>query len=371
MRPLLIIPTNNIWCRVMNPGKCAQACEISVSCYIDEIPPLIETELVRLYQTLHSSLPYFKTFRSLEQANSYVEQCNGYPCSVLLFTIRNRRIDVLNEMIEIDQAALDRFARYVFAIFDRADIIRFKAVKTEACGFAYPMQKHKSKDTYFISLPATPQEYTRSMGKSTRTGVRYQTNNVLRNFPSFSSFSSVNKDINEEHVREIIRFSEHKINAKGGKFAHDTQRILALAKMCGFVHVLLINGRVCAGSINYCIGSSYFGEVTAYDPQYEKYGLGKLCVHQTICESIMRGGAKFYLGGGTFEFKQRMLGVILSMDEVHIYRSSGRMLRHLDKAAATFVLGLFRQLKRALQRRQKTPWARVVFRVANFFRDRG
>jgi hypothetical protein len=346
---------------ILGSNELMQAGEASISCYIDEIPPFVEAELVKAYDTLHSSLPFFKVFRSLDHVSCYVARRDGHPATVLLFTCRNGRVDVLNEMIEIEQSELDRFVRYIFTKFERVDVISFKALKTATENFCFPVQKHNSKDTYVVALPGTPEEYTASIGKNTRADIRQQTNRIRRDFPSFAWRFFVNEDIDEKHVREIVKFSENKINAKGVKVSHDVERIMALAKMCGFVSVLLIDGRVCAGSINYLVGTSCFGDVTGYDPQYEKYGFGKLCLHETISETIMRGGTKFYLGGGVFDFKQRMLGTLLCMDELHIYRSYAKMLVHFDRTAGAAIAACVGRLKKMLHRHKKKAWAKFVF----------
>lgn len=354
----------------MTSNELLQADDASISLYCGDLPSVIESELVLSYEMLQSSLPFFRVFRSLEGANCYLARRDGHPSTVLLFTCRNGRVDVLNEMIEVEQSDIERFAKYVFSRFKTADVITFKALKTTTCGFGFPVQKHDSKDTYVIALPATPEAYTSSIGKSTRANIRQQTNGLARHFPSFESRFFTNEDIGEEHIRTIIGFSEQKISAKGVRFAHDIDRITRLARMCGFVNVFLINGCVCAGSINYRVGASYFGEVTGYDAKYEKYGLGKFCVHQTICESIARGGTKFYLGGGVFDFKQRMLGAILSTQELHIYRSRLKMLAHIEVVAKAFVAGQLRRLKKQIHLHGQEKWAKFIFSVAHFFKNR-
>jgi hypothetical protein len=300
----------------MNVRELAYSTDVVVSCYMYEMPSFVEKELSETYETLHSSLAFFKVFRSLAHASCYVAKKYGQRSTVLVFTCQGRRVNVLNEMIEIEKVELERFVRYIFSRFAQIDVISFKAVKTTFEEFSFPIQKHPSKSTYLITLPNKPEDYTASIGKSTRAGLRHQMNNVVRDFKTFESKFFVNEDVDEQYVRDIIRFSEEKIGSKGIKFAHDVNRIMALVRACGFINVFLIDGRICAGSINYRVGSSYFGDVTGYDPAYEKYGLGKLGVHQTICESIRRGGRKFYLGGGVFDFKKRMLGVWMSSPSI-------------------------------------------------------
>lgn len=342
----------------------------TITLYAADMAPLVGSALVGTYQMLQSSLPFFRIFRSLEATHCYIAWRDGRPSTVLLFTCRKRRVDVLNEMIEIDQGELERFAGCVFSHFETVDIISFKAIKTAANGLRFPLQQHGSKDTYVIALPETPEQYTSSIGKSTRANIRQQTNGLHRHFPSFQSLFFTNADISEEHIGAIIGFSEAKINARGVAFAYDVDRITRLARECGFVNIFSIDGRIRAGSINYQVGTSYFGEVTGYDPDFEKFGLGKLCVHQTICESIARGGKKFYLGGGVFDFKQRLLGEVLSMDEVHLYRSRFKQVTNADVAARALAVAQVRRLKKMLHQKKQEKWAQLVFKSAYFIQNK-
>lgn len=343
--------------------------EITISCYINEIPAFIEMELARLYCALHSSLPYFKIFRSTQAVSCYVAWREGQPIAVLLFEFNDGCINVLNEMIELDQEELRRFCRYIFARFSVANIISFKALKTNAQRFGFPVQRSNAKDTFMIALPNTAQEYTGAIGKSTRATLRHQLNKVVRDYPSFSSRFYSDEEIDEQQVREIIRFNEAKISSKAYKFSHDERRIFTLAKICGFVNVILIDGRICAGTVNYRVGSSYYGEVIGYDFAYERSGIGKLAVYLTICECIKRGGKKFYLGGGRFEFKTKMLGVQQDMDRLEIYRSYGQFILNIDKAARAAIHGYVRQLKIWLRKHEDKQFAQLIFNTFYFWQN--
>ena len=344
--------------------------EVPVACFMYEIPSFVESELIRLYETLHSSLAFFRIYRSLDRANCYVAGSHGQPRTILLFTCNGRQVDVLNEMIEIEQAELQRFVRYIFTRFAEIDVVSFKALKTAGSQFGLPLQRHASKSTYLITLPATGEGYTASIGKSTRAGLRHQMNNVVRDFATFESKFFVNHEVREDDVRAIVRFSEERIGVKGVRFKHNVDRIMALARRCGFISVFLIDGRICAGSINYSVGTSYFGDVTGYDPRYEKYGLGKLCVHQTICESIRRGARRFYLGGGAFDFKKRMLGVPVCMDELTIYRSRPRMMLSPVKVMRAAMAARIASAKTMMHHHKEKPWAKYAFKSFHFFKNR-
>ena len=335
-----------------------------IRCYLHAIPPFVEVALADLYDTLHASLPFFRVYRSTHAVSCYVAERDGRPSTILLFRCQDRRLEVLNEMIAVRQDELRRFTRYVFQHFPRVDLIEFKALAVTAAapsGLGFPVQQHNAKDTWVIALPDTPEAYLAGLGKSTRANVRQQTNLVTRTFPGFSTRFYTQGEIDERHVRAILRFSEARIRAGGANVTHDVDRIMALARTCGFVVVLSIDGQVCAGSVNYRVGTSCFGDVTGYDPRFEKYSLGKLCVFQTVSASIARGGKRFYLGGGHFEYKQRLGAELLGMDELKIYRSRWKMLANPQHAAGILLDARIRAGKEFLHRHRDHPLAKRVF----------
>lgn len=354
----------------MDKSEAAGKIDESISCYFDAIPAFIEHELTRLYEVLHSSLSFLQVFRELREVNCYVVKRGEFPTVVLLFTRNRRRIDVLNEMIELSQTEISRFAQYVFDNLTDIDIVYFKAIRSELHQFKFPIQKQNSKSTYLISLPDSIEEYKASIGKKTMTGIRYQKNKVTKAFPSFTSAIYYDDEIDEAHILEIIRLSQLRINSDDPTFSYDVPAICRLAKNCGFVQVIFIEGRVCAGTVNYRVGASYFGEVLGQHPEYRKYGLGKICVYQTICESISHGGKKFYLGGGAFDFKTHLRGVLVEMDELKIYRSPIRMLRHIDSALTTVWTGYIRRLKDIFHHHRRNIFSRIVFKIFYFSRSK-
>jgi ribosomal protein S18 acetylase RimI-like enzyme len=334
----------------------------AVECFIGEIPDFVEEELARRYECLHSSLPFFRVYRSLSNVNCYVARRGAELAEILLFAVDGHCIDVLNEMIGIAPHDLKDFAETVFTYFPRVDLIRFHALDTVPDQLGFPVQHYNAKDTFVIDLPATPEDYVASLGKSTRASLRQQMNYARKNIPGFAVEYFTGEAIREGDLRTIARLSEDRINIQGANVRHDVERIRALAKQCGFVGIVTVDGRIRAGSINYRIGSSYFGAVIAFDPAYQRYGFGKLCTVETICESIRRGGRRFYLGGGIFGFKERLLGRKVDMDQLQIYRSRARLLANPGHFGRFFVQGNVRRLKRFVNQRRDSPAGKIVFK---------
>ena len=71
-----------------------------------------------------------------------------------------------------------------------------------------------------------------------------------------------------------------------------------------------------------------------------------------------------------FDFKKRMLGVPLCMDELTIYRSYPRMLRNLDRVLTSAASGYLGYLKNVLHRHKQKAWARYAFRSFYFFKNK-
>jgi hypothetical protein len=342
----------------------------AVECFIGEVPDFVEDELARRYEALHSSLPFFRIFRSVCNVNCYVARRGDALAEILLFAVDGRRIDVLNEMIDIAPDDLREFAAYMFTHFPRIDLIRFHALNTAADKLGFPVQRYNAKETFVIDLPATAEDYLASLGKSTRANIRQQMNYARKNLPGLAIAYFVDDEIREDDIRAIARLSEERISSQGASVRHDVERICALAKQCGFLAVLTIDGRICAGSINYRIGNSYFGEVIAFDPGYQRYGFGKLCTYEAICESIRRGGRRFYLGGGVFGFKERLLGKKVDMDQLQIYRSWPRLFANPGHAGRFLVQGNVRRLKRFVHQRRDAMIGKIVFKFFHAYRNK-
>ncbi|HYG87916.1 MAG TPA: GNAT family N-acetyltransferase [Azospirillum sp.] len=337
--------------------RAEQSEDVAVFFYFNEIPPFVEDELVRLYGHIHSSLAFFKAAGWADKANTYVAWRGGRPVTVLLFQCKDGVIDVLNEMVAIDEAEICRFADHIFNSLRSIWAIKFRAVQADIHRLHFPYQRHNSKEDWVVHLPDGPAEYTARLGKSTRENIKYYRRRLVRDFPSFTCRFYTGKDIDEGHIRGIIELSEKRILAKRKRFGideSDLERIIRLAKQCGFVCVMQIDGRLCAGTISYRAGSAYLIEVIAHDQKYNKYSLGTICYYMTICEYIVRGAKKFHMGGGRNEYKARFLGVRQDMDHLEIYRSHTYLVLNLHRVAKTAIDGYIRRVKVWLLERENS-----------------
>lgn len=336
-----------------------------VCCYKNSIPFFVESELVSLYGHNYSSLPFFRIFHNAtdHDVNTYVVTQNAKVKVLLLFQVKNGVVRVLNEMIWIEPDEIEQFARYVFTHFSDVWAINFRAIRTELQQLPFPFQKHNSQERFPVALPSSAEEYFRQLGRSTREIIKRYRKKLVQDFTDYSSRSYIDEEIDENDIHAIIDLSKARITSKKKRFGiDDTERrhIIALAKLCGFVHVIRINGRVCAGTINFRLGSSYFLEVIAHDPVFNEYRLGTLCCYNTLCECIGHGGTKYDFGGGRAFYKTKFLGIRQDMVRVEIYRSSIYMALKCSRVAKTLLDGYVRRLKVWLLAREKSKITQFV-----------
>jgi len=344
---------------------------VAESCYTGEIPQFVESGLTRLYRHIHSSLAFFETSRPMDGASAYVAGTGGGPVTILMFRREGREIVVLNEMLFIAEAEVNRFAAYVFENFRSVSAIRFPAVRTDLAASRFPVQRYNSKEDWVIDLPATPAEYTARLSKKTREQMRSARNRIRRDFPSFTEETLFREDIGIDLVREIVGLSRDNIMAKKKMFGIDEDEILRiarLAKRTGVANVLRIDGRVCAGTINYTDGTSCLGEVIAHDSAYDRYSLGALTAYTTICGSIARGERAFHMGGGRNPYKAKLLGVRQDMDCLVLYRSFAHVLLNPRRVAGMAVNGWVRRAKVWLLEHEKSAVTQSVFNTLALLR---
>ncbi len=303
--------------------------EIIISLYENEVPPFVEAEMERLYENVYTSLARFHIYGEAANASAYVVRKGGKVITALVFRREQNEVKVLNQQIRIEEAEIRRFANAIFARFKSVTAISFWAIETAIRRFPFPYQECKCLSDIVLTLPATTQEYLGHLGKSTRTNIKNHMKKFLARFPSHCYRVYVKEEISEQHIRDIIRLSGARMAVKNKQAyinEEETERIIRLAKVYGFVGVATIEGRVCAGTISYCVGSHYFMHVIAHDPAYDDYRLGTLCNYLTICECITRGGTEFRFMESSHRYKFDFLGAWLDFDYLAVYRSRAHFL---------------------------------------------
>lgn len=337
--------------------------DVSTTIYLNEIPRFVEDELQRLYAHIHASLPFIRIFKSSNQINTYVARRDGTPIAILLFKLGQRSIVVLTQMIRLDSIELQRFAACAFEHFPSVGVISFKSVQTDLLNFPYPVQRGHSREDIVTSLPSTEGDYTASLGKSIRRNLKRYRARLEQTFPSLSFQSYEKTDIDEKIILDLIKLSELRITAKKINFSinNDYARcIVELAKVCGVLNVIRIDGRLCVGMISFRIGESQFAEVIAHDEMYNDYSPGLLCYYWAMCESITKGVKTFHMGSGRLDYKVWLLGVQRNMEQIEIYRSLAAMALNCDWALRIASKARILQLKTWLRSHENSFAIRLL-----------
>jgi hypothetical protein len=284
-----------------------------------------------LYGHLHASPLYHEVYGNLTVGTrTCVIREGGNVAGVILYRIEQDRARVLNEQCAFPRNVVEAFAQHVFAHFSEVTAVCFPAMRPTFHALAYPFIAAKRTQDIVLSLPESADAYRDMLGKSTRTYIKRYFNKLKRCFPSVSWTSDDGDKASEEDIRAVIEFNRARMAGKyKDSYIDDAEadRILQLVRRCGFVTVMRIAGKVCAGTINYRIGDNYFLQVIAHNPAYDEYGLGTLCCYLTVCECIARKGREYHFLWGRYEYKYRLLGVQQDMSDVLVYRSRRHMLR--------------------------------------------
>lgn len=299
--------------------------DLRIFLYEDEVPPFAEAELERLYGTIFSSLAHFRIYGGAENASTYVVQAGGKVITLLLFMRDKNKVRVVNEWIGVGAEELDRFASHIFARFASVSVITFHAVLPDIGRFSRPYQTLTCGENIRVALPGDVDTYIARLGGATRKNIRRHRNRFERTFPSFR-FAVYRKDeVDERDLRAIIRFNHARMAGKGMVSTIDetkTQALIRMVRERGFVTVVIIDGRVCAGAITFRIGDTCVSRVNAHDPAYDDHRLGMICCFLTICEAIRDGAKHFDFLWGQYEYKTALLGVRHDLFDLVVYRSS-------------------------------------------------
>jgi len=349
--------------------------DVSIQCHDGDVPAFVGPALEKLYGNLFSSLAYYRAFGGADNASAYVVRDGKNIVCAWLFQRHRNTVRVVNEGMRVDQDDLMRFARYIFDRFPKVDVISFHAVRANLVDLPLPCQRFNCLEDMVLTLPSSAENYTAALGRSTRSYIHRYMNKLKRDFPAYE-YRVFGPEIEEHQIRHIIGLNRLRMATKGKESINDediTRRIVQLVRECGLVGVIMIDGRICAGSINYRAGTNFFLETLAHDPAWDDYRLGTLCCYLTICECIKRGGGEYHFLWGQDAYKTRLLGVQRDLDDIVVYRSWLHMvlygklvMQHLWHAAVRRARIWVRQM-----RRRDSFGGRLVARVWRLVRGIG
>ncbi len=315
--------------------------------YTNSVPPFAEIWLSRLYGNIFSSLAHYRIYDGISGIHTYIACRGEQVLAVLLYRSEGNRIRILNEAARLPAAEIERFAQHMFHAYPTVSVISLHAVSLEGQIEKFPLQRFNCLEDIVLHLPASTEEYLAHLGKSTRSYLNRYQNKLRRDFPSMSHVTYFGNEIKESHIREILDMNRARMEGKG-KLTPWTDKhercMFELARLCGMVNVIMIDGRLCAGTINYRVNENYFLEVIAHAPEYNDYRLGTICCFATICQCIELGGKEYHFLWGQSEYKYRLGGVQQDLEHVAIFRSRRHMLKNMPLVACNVYQGCRRKM---------------------------
>jgi hypothetical protein len=357
------------------PCQLAQDDEFTTTCYEKEIPPFVEAELDRCYGSLFSSLLHFRIKGKLtDHTSTYVRHRGQDIIALLLFEHKEGKVTVLNDLIEIGEEEVDHFVNYIFGRYASVTAIYFPTIQTHLQHFPYPYQQFFSTEDIVISLPNTEPAYLHSLGKNTRRNIKRYNDAIMRSYPSYRYKILPNDEVDDELIRRLISFNKLRMADKNKISSVDDEQerwIIALAKTCGLVGVVTIDGRICAGSICCRVKDNYYMLVIGHDPRYNEFSLGTLSCYRMICECINQGGKELHFMWGRLDYKYTFLGVQRGYDRVDVYRTRKDLLRNAGVVMKTAITGHMHEAKFWLLdcERKDDPTSKIAAKVLNVLRQ--
>ncbi len=304
--------------------------DIDIAIHEHAVPPAVEADMERLYQNLYATVEHHRMHGGIDSTTSvYVARKDGRAVAALLFRRDGEKVRVLNEQMRMDAEEIGRFARCIFARYADVNLISFHAVDAGVDRLPFPCQRFNCTEDIVLALPSSADAYRASLGKATRSYINRYLNKLRRDFPSLRHDVYLPGQVSEQQIRSIIALNTERMTGKSRQsYIDDAEaaRIVHFAQTRGLVSVITIDGRLCAGAINFRIGDHFFLKVIAHDPAYNDYRLGTLCCYLGICECIARGGAEYHFLWGRYEYKYRLLGVQRDLSHVMLYRSRAQMM---------------------------------------------
>lgn len=313
---------------------------IDVSIYDDHVPNFVERHLELLYQNIFTTVARFDIYNAAKNASTYVVRKGGQVSTVFLFRREGDQVTVYNQQIKIDGHEIKQFSDLIFSKYKSVSLISFYAIETDIKALPYPFQKLNCLEDISLILPDTADEYFRNLSKSTRAAIKKNQRKMSQHFPSFR-FDTYSKDeVSENQIRDIVALSRARMSGKNKRFHYNEdaiQQLIRLVRKYGTVLIATTESGICAGTICHHVGENFFMHVLAHDPNYNAYGLGKLCCYQSICAAIEQSAKEYHFGWGRNNYKYNMGGVNNDLYRVEIYRSLYRLtqnMRHFLEAEA-------------------------------------
>jgi hypothetical protein len=310
-----------------SPDRRADYPDLGAIVHLDGAPNDLLDELPELYHSPYSTAEYF----TAHDRPRRIYACELHePRHVVAFSTLGATADVLNKVIEIEPAALERVATAIFRAHPEIRRVRAE-VKFPPHELGMPVRQLYRADDQVIALPASRQAWERRLGTATRRHLPEYRNRLQREHPDFRLDTLEGAEIGLPLVEQIFAWNRHRIVAKGESWLYDEQpasahKLWRLLQSRGVALCGYLGDELVAGELLQHMGPDCWAQIGGFDPAHGDFHLGFLMTTFCVTEAIGRGAARLHFGWGTIDYKQRLGAVPVTAYRIAVFRSP------LDKA---------------------------------------
>ncbi len=173
-------------------------------------------------------------------------------------------------------------------------------------------------------LPATVEDYERTLDREFLKRVRYHERRFARECPSSRVVTLERDEIPRGWVADVVRLNRERMALKKTRSVFDEryeEGIFSVARAHGYVTVLRDGERLCAGSIIIRCGADAFAWVIGHDSSYDRFRPGTLCALAAIRHAVVRGVRTMHFLHGESDYKTAFGGKPVPLASYVILRS--------------------------------------------------
>lgn len=290
--------------------------------HVGGVPSEIKLFLETRYQSMYTTLSYFRELKKVEDLHTLLLYNNGELCEAFIYEIIGRECVLLNRVTHIEKEPLMSFSQWIFKNLSIIQIISFWDLLSPFCG-RYSICYSRSLDIY-INLPSTSEEYDTMLGKKSRTQFKYYIKKAER------EISDLKIDINAEYncfdsaiFEEIVSLKEKRFDSKKQQNSFNALKAsqhAQFAKDYGRITAIKSSNKIIASLLCYKVCDKYFATLVAFDIDYAKYSLGRIVFYLAIQGAIKEGINEFHFLWGGSDYVTHYGGKEHQLHTTHIFR---------------------------------------------------
>jgi CelD/BcsL family acetyltransferase involved in cellulose biosynthesis len=312
--------------------------DLGAEIHADSVPPGIGDDLPNLYSSLFSTMDWFETHDDSSGTGVCILEA---PRHLLVFDRHGDTLDVLNKTFRIAPADASRACRALFRAFPEVRRIHLE-VMTPASSAPAPRLVLYCTDHLIVDLPPTAEEYTESLGRSTRGNLRLWENRMRRDFPDAAVAILPAPEYADTLMEPFLRWKTERFHRRGETTYWERDpalvgRFTALLRRCGEAHVTSIGGVPAAISFAFPVGEEVCSQETSFDPAYERYRLGLLAQYWVACDAAARGFKRVNFLWGTPDYKMHLGATPRRATAISVFRDQRSRLLSIGEAGTVLL----------------------------------